>query len=377
MNYKVNQNAPTLQKNNKNAQRQWPGQTYWIILITTVILLVSFTASFFVLLLTDNVGKLPNSSNAEDWAEKNIGANKEQTTQPAVNNSAVSTTTPSLSNYIAQSSSVTQKIDGFIESNNTILIEIGASSCFSVAEKNADAKIYPASMTKVMSLLVACENLTDTTTKLTVSEKNVQYMATNEGSGYGLKPGEILTVRDLLYLTSYQSDTVAILTLAEHIAGSEEKFVELMNTKARAIGLTNTNFSNCTGLHNENNYTTCREMAAIMVYALDNPLCNELLTSFAGYSLVTNMRTEADKCKFYSTWYSGRFSDRPALETVIIKGGKTGYTDEAGVCLVTYAESKTTGKKYVNVIVGKPQGSGLSETKSTGEVKKIYNEYAQ
>ena len=114
-----------------------------------------------------------------------------------------------------------------------------------------------------------------------------------------------------------------------------------------------------------------------MIYALDNPLCNELLTSYTGYSLVTNMRTEADKCKFYSTWYSGRFSDRPTLETVVVKGGKTGYTDEAGVCLVTYAESKTTGKKYVNVIVGKPKGSGLSETKSTNEVKMIYNKYAE
>lgn len=381
MNYKVDQNAKTLQKNRQNPQRQqWPGQRYWIILVTTIILLVSFTAALFVLLLTENAGsKSPSSSNAENWAEKNAGGNKEQSTQQAVGNSTVYATTPSLSDYIAQSSSVTQKIDGFIESNNTILVEIGSSTCVSKAEKNPDDRIYPASMTKVMSLLVACENLTDTTTKLTVSEKNVQYMAANEGSGYGLKPGEILTVKDLLYLTSYQSDTVAILTLAEHISGSEEKFVELMNAKARAIGLNNTHFSNCTGLHSENNYTTCREMAAIMIYALDNPLCKELLTSYAGYSLVTNMRTEADKCKFYSTWYSSkeRFADNPRLETVIVKGGKTGYTDESGVCLVTYAESKNTGKKYVNVIVGKPKGSGLSETKSTSEVKMIYNKYAE
>ena len=367
-----------IQKNRQNTAKQWPGQKYWIILITTIILLVSFTASFFVLLLTENEGYGPSgSSGAENWTGVNSGGNKEQSTQSSGNKANINKTVPSLSNYIAESSSLSQKIDGFIESNNTILVEIGSNSCFSKAEKNADAKIYPASMTKVMSLLVACENITDTSVKLTVSEKNVQFMATNEGSGYGLKAGEILSVRDLLYLTSYQSDTVAILTLAEYISGSEESFVALMNAKAREIGLKNTNFSNCTGLHDENNYTTCREMAAIMIYALDNPLCKELLTSYTGYSLVTNMRSEADKCKFYSTWYSGRFSDKPTLETVVIKGGKTGYTDEAGVCLVTYAESKTTGKKYVNVIVGKPQGSGLSETKSTNEVKKIYNSYAE
>ena len=118
-------------------------------------------------------------------------------------------------------------------------------------------------------------------------------------------------------------------------------------------------------------------MAAIMTYALDNPLCRELLTSFQGYRLITNMRAEEDKYTFYSTWYSGRFKDNPRLSTVVIKGGKTGDTDEAGVCLVTYAESKSTGKAYINVIVGKPKGSGLSESISTSEVKKIYNTYAQ
>ena len=359
--------------------REWPGQKYWVLLITTIILLISFTASFFVFLLTDTdgyssskgtySGNYVDKINNQKPAEKATTAKKEQST--------VASTVPSMTNYIASTSSYVNQIGGFIKSNNSILVEIGSTACTSIAEKDADMMIYPASMTKVMSLLVACENLNDTSTKLTVSKKNVQYMTDNGGSGYGLYAGETLTVKDLLYLTSYQSDTVAILTLAEYIAGSEDQFVSLMNDKARALGLTKTHFANSTGLHNDQNYTTCREMAAIMTYALDNPLCNELLTSYTGYSLVTNMRTADDKCTFYSGWYSYRFGDNPRLETVTVMGGKTGYTDESGVCLVSYAVSRTTGKKYVNVIVGQPKGSGLDEQKSTAEVKEIYNRYVE
>lgn len=358
--------------------RRWPGQKYWIILITTIILLVACTMSLFVILLTETDGySRPNDSQQSGGSSGTSSLVDKPTTRPQTNKETIAPTTPSLSNYIATTSQFVQQIDGVIDSNNTILIEIGADSCVSIAEKDADSKIYPASMTKVMSLLVACENLSDTTTKLTVTQEIADYSEKNDGSGFGLKVGEVLTVKDLLYLTSYQSDTIAILTLAEHISGSEAKFVELMNAKAREIGLTQTNFSNCTGLHDENNYTTCREMAAIMTYALDNPLCRELLTSYNGYKLITSMRTEEDKNICYSTWYSGRFKDNPRLSTVVIKGGKTGYTDESGVCLVTYAESKSTDKAYINVIVGKPKGSGLNESISTSEVKKIYNTYAQ
>ena len=357
--------------------KRWPGQKYWIILITTIILLVSFTASLFVLLLTETDGYSSPGDSQQSGRPSGTGRGELPTTKPQTNKETIPPTSPSMSNYIASTSQFVQQIDGVIDSNNTILIEIGSDGCTSIAEKDADSKIYPASMTKVMSLLVACENLNSLTTKLTVTQEIADYAEKNEGSGFGLKVGEVLTVKDLLYLTSYQSDTIAILTLAEHISGSEDKFVGLMNAKARELGLSGTNFSNCTGLHDENNYTTCREMAAIMTYALDNPLCRELLTSFQGYKLVTNMRSEEDKNVFYSTWYSGRFKDNPRLSTVVIKGGKTGYTDEAGVCLVTYAESKSTDKAYINVIVGKPKGSGLSESISTSEVKKIYNTYAQ
>ncbi len=372
--------------------RTWPGQKYWIILITTIILLVSFTASFFVFLLTEtDEYSSPSISNKVNISNKLPPKATEKVTGTVGDvDTDMFVTVPTMSNYVSTQSPFVKNLDGLIEptdieheSNNTILIEIGNGSCTSIAEKNADAKIYPASMTKVMSLVVACENLKNINTKLVVSEEHVRYMNDYGGSGVGLAAGQTLTVKDCLYLTSYQSDTVAVLMLAEHVAGSVADFVELMNDKAKALGLSNTNFANCTGLHDENNYTTCREMAAIMTYALDNPLCYELLTSYNAYPITLKVwDSEAGQhvekeCKFYSSWYSARFGDKPKLETVTITAGKTGYIDESGFCLVSYAVSRASGRKYVNVIVGKPKGSGLNEVISTNQVKTIYNTYAE
>ena len=272
------------------------------------------------------------------------------------------------SSYLSSTASNVSRITDQIRSNNVILVDL--DSYTSVAEKSADKRIYPASMTKVMSLLVACENLKSLKTTLTVTQETVDYMDRMGGSGIGLKVGEKLSTQDLLYLTAYQSDTIAIIMLANHISGSEAKFVDLMNAKARALNLGNTHFSNCTGLYDEDNYTTCREMAAIFAYALENPLCKELLTSYNAYSI-------DGRYTLYSSWYSGRFNDNPRLATVTVMGGKTGYIDESGFCLVSYAESRSSGRKYIQVTVGQPKGSGLTEDLSVKDIKYVYNTYAK
>ena len=104
-------------------------------------------------------------------------------------------------------------------------------------------------------------------------------------------------------------------------------------------------------------------------YALENPLCKELLTSYTAYKI-------GNQYTLYSTWYSGRFKDNPNLSTVKVSGGKTGYIDESGFCLVSYAIGKSTGKKYIQVIVGQPSGSGLTESKSVVDIKYVYNNFA-
>ncbi|MBO5845022.1 MAG: D-alanyl-D-alanine carboxypeptidase, partial [Clostridia bacterium] len=255
-----------------------------------------------------------------------------------------------------------------------ILVKVGADSLVSIVEKNADAKMYPASMTKVMTLVVACERVTDLDKKLEVTAEIAKFAEDNDGSGAGLKVGESYTVKDLLYLISYKSDTIASMLIAEHIAGSEMAFVSLMNEKAQQLGLNGTHFANCTGLYHEENYSTCRDIATIMAYALDNEMAFKVLSSYEGYAMTVG----GVDCKFYSGWYSGkaRFADNPRLSTVTVKAAKTGYIDESGISLVSYAVGKD-GSKYINVIVGQPKGSGLTESMSTAEVKLIYNTYAK
>ena len=365
------------QRNSANAkQKQWPGQKYWIILFTTIVLLIAFTVSFFVILLV------------EEADDEYSGIVNEQSTnkKPVVNTNKdpLYPTVATRSDYVADSSSASQQIGEQIKSNNAVLVELGSYQA--IAEKDADAKIYPASMTKVMTLLVACENVTSLTKKLVVTQEAIDYKRAQGGSGLLVDSslGDAFTIEDLLYILSYDSDTIACLLLAKEVAGSEEAFVELMNEKARSLGLTSTHFTNSTGLHNEDHYSTCREIAAIMAYALDNTLARRILLSTEDKKFIAYKgNTDTVEVNYYGSpdWYQikegSRFKGNVKLETVTVKGGKTGYTDEAGVCLVSYAESNSTGKCYINVIVGKPKGSGVTESVSTDDVKYIYNNYAE
>lgn len=360
----------------RSARKQWPGHKYWIILFTTVALLIAFTASFFVLLIADR-----EDDDFPDYEPTPGGSNNNAQNTPK---EPLYPTVATRSDYVAPSAHSAHQIADGIQSNNSILVELGNYE--SIAEKDADAKIYPASMTKVMTLLVVCENVTSLTKKLVVTQEAIDYKREQGGSGLlvdsSLEDG--FTIEDLLYILAYDSDTIACLLLAKEVAGSEKAFVELMNQKAAELGLVNTHFTNSTGLHNEEHYTTCREMAAIMAYALDNTLARRILLSREDKAFIAYKgNTDEKVVTYYASpdWYQkeggSRFKGDINLSTVTVKGGKTGYTDEAGVCLVTYAESSSTGKCYINVIVGKPKGSGVTESVSTKDVKFIYNTYAE
>ena len=339
-----------------------------VVAITLAVLILA--AVVISALMPKNKTDIPEQTTADVTESKEPSA-------PVINNTTpLFKTNPTRSSYKIPTAQgvVTLVGDDFITSNNTILVKLSGSSMESIVEKNADAKMFPASMTKVMTLIVACERVTDLSKKLTVDEEVAQFAYEQGGSGAGLKAGESYKVEDLLFLISYKSDTIASILIAEHIAGSEEAFVSLMNEKVRELGLSGTNFANCTGLYNENNYSTCRDIASIMAYALDNEMVYRCLSSYTGRSMTVG----GVACTFYSTWYSGtaRFADNPKLQTVTVKAAKPGYIDESGMSLVSYAVG-ANGEKYINVIVGKPKGSGLSESISTSEVKKIYNTYAK
>ena len=351
------------------------GPAYWVTLAVTVFLLLATVLVLLVGLangLEDRFqpapsgGKPPSSSQGKEPAKPN--------------KNAMSPTNETRSSYLFGTAQDVKSIEG-IASQHAILVSL--DSYTAIAQKGADERIYPASMFKVMSLLVACERVTNLTDTVTVTAEIAQFAEETGGSGVGLKVGEELTVKDLLYLTSYKSDTIAVISLANYLAGDEATFVSWMNEKARALGLTNTSFANCTGLHDVNNYTTCREMATIMAYALENPLCRQVITSYSGYAIENNIRKEADgtRLMIYSGWYSQRLSDNPKVnKNVTIKGGKTGYEDIPTSTFVTYA-TDSAGKGYVCVVVGRSMDAAdqakVTNAQSTTDTKNIYKTYVK
>ena len=204
------------------------GYGLFILLTITAIILISLVISLAVMTISDlsNNNNKGNDSNLNDDKQSSTTDDKSSANSDAINvgvgNTPLFPTQPSRNNYVIGQASDVKAIDSTnIKSQHSILVDI--SSYTSVAEKSADAKIYPASMTKVMTLLVACEHVTNLQKKLTVTDEIAKFAADNEGSGAGLKVGESYTVEDLLYLISYQSDTIASILIAEDIAGSEEE----------------------------------------------------------------------------------------------------------------------------------------------------------
>ncbi len=337
------------------------GKIFMIILAVTVILLViSLITLGVALAVTGGGDKEGDPAPAPDSSEGDA---------PAGTTTGGVATLPTRSSYlVGDSSSYATPHD--ITSKYVILVDM--ESYEAIAGVRADTKICPASMTKVMTLLVACENLRSLNDTVTVSKESVNYRKEHDGSGLDWKGGEVLRVEDLLYLVFCRSDTVASLELANYIAGSEAAFVDMMNAKVDALGLQNTRFANATGLYfsGQEYYSTCREIAAIMAYAMDNPLAKKVMTQTGDWYLPSGSPVKSIK----PTWLTDRFGGKAGLNTVTIQAAKTGWETSPGACLVSYATGNETGKAYIMVVVG---GNGLSATQNTKDVKSVYQEFAR
>ena len=352
-----------------------------ILLCVTVFLLIVSLVTMAVLLASDPPAPSGNGGGGGGNGGGGTKAPVSTTDTPTQPIKKPEPTNLSRSNYSVSVPEGVQTIEG-ISSQAAILLDLDNYS--TIAAKNATTKIYPASMTKVMTLLVACENIQNLNELLTVTAEQVKYQADHGGSGNAaLNTGEVVKAEDLLYLIIYNSDTIACLMISDYVSGSEAAFVELMNQKAQSMGLTGTHFVNSTGLHDDNHYTTCADMAAIMAYALDNPTARKILTSYAGYRVNIYQADGVNVTRSvlaYSAWYSGtdRFKNNPNLKTVTVKAGKTGYETIPTGCFVTYAVGKD-GKNYVCVQVGRIDDSqaSVSAATSTADTKKIYNTYVK
>lgn len=216
-----------------------------------------------------------------------------------------------------------------------------------VYAKNPDEKLYPASLTKVMTCLIALErgNLTD---MVTVSESAISNLDPDGTSAY-LQAGEEISLGDLLYCLMVESANDAAAVVAEYIAGSQAAFVNLMNQKAAQIGCTGTNFANPHGLHHENHYTTARDMAKILMAALEYEDFNQIYSTSHYTVPATNM---SDARELYTTVNLIRTEDMDWYYDERYIGGKTGFTTPAGRCLVTVSESEDGAFKMLSVILG-------------------------
>ena len=263
---------------------------------------------------------------------------------------------------------------GTVDSDYALVCDL--ETLTAVAGLRATERMYPASLTKLMTFIVAYESIADRSALVEITkELKNQYP---EGSRVGIDAGDFMSLNQMLYALLLESDTDAALGLALYVAGSEAAFVDRMNRKAREMGLENTNFVNVTGLHDGKHYSTAADMAAILAYVLNIELGRTILTTD---TFVTYLKYYKDgvltdyRMTFYNTTLHNRFADNGiSTETpggVLVLGGKTGFTDEAAYCLATVARA-ADGREYIAIT-----GHASSSENSARDAVKLYDTYAK
>ena len=265
-----------------------------------------------------------------------------------------------------------------------------------IASRSSGVKFSPASMTKVMSLIVMCERLTEEDLDKTLIFTSDMYNTVRSGgyvgsTNYGIDPNDEYKIEDLLYGIGMHSASDCVLPIVLYLAGTEEKFVEWMNEKAEALGLSNTHFDNPIGYESEQNYTTAEDMSVIMAYAMQNELIRSTLSkeihtsTAAGYSstgefvpsfsftIYSSLFGTHEKSRMHS--YQKYYNEPFTLKTTKLLAGKTGYLENGGIknhCLVIYARSTTADDYYVLVVGG---GTDMQYV-TMKDIKNILDTYA-
>jgi D-alanyl-D-alanine carboxypeptidase (penicillin-binding protein 5/6) len=250
-----------------------------------------------------------------------------QSTQAAVTHSA----------YYAQAAD-TDSIDGWptgpsIEAQAAVLMDVNTEAV--LYSKNGDTQLYPASITKIMTSLLACENISKKSS-IVVSESAATSVSAGDSSIYAAA-GEKFTRDQALMAVMLQSANEMSVAVAEKVSGSVKKFTELMNWRAKLFGCKNTHFNNPNGLPDENHYTTASDMAKIAKSAWMNPLYRKFCTRRYYEIPPTNKFPEARQLlNHHKMIKNGEYYYEGVL------GGKTGYTDASGNTLVTYCRRGNT-----------------------------------
>lgn len=259
---------------------------------------------------------------------------------------------------------VVKELDvGGVNSSHVVLMSANGGKV--IGEINGEEQIYPASLTKIMTVIVAIEELDDLEEKIMLDADIFPELYAGDATQAGFQAGEAVRAIDLLYGAILPSGAECCIGLADEIAGSEDAFVELMNKKAQKIGMENTHFCDTTGLHDPNHYSTAYDMAVLLKYAIRNDTFRGIIETSRHSTGVTNVHP--DGITYYSTLFKNL--NDPTVTGGKILGGKTGYTNEAGLCLASFAEIE--GREYILVTAGAPGDTG--EPLHVQDAVTIYN----
>ena len=213
-----------------------------------------------------------------------------------------------------------------------MLINLDDDSYPVVAQKNIDERLYPASLTKIVTAMVTLENVKDVSVKTKMSQAAYDASVGTGAQVAGITVGEELSVDTLLYLTMVHSACDACEVLAEFVGGTKENFVKMMNDWVKKVGCNDTNFTNPSGLHDDNHYTTARDMSKITLAALKNANFVKYSTTteyeYKGYTLPhTNLMLHPGYVTYYYEYAQGikTGSTEQAEYNVIVKASKDGY----------------------------------------------------
>ena len=227
----------------------------------------------------------------------------------------------------------------------TAALLVSPDSDMVLYEKNADEKRYPASTTKIMTALLTLENVSDLSAVVTAEDSDFEHV-TADSSNAGIKVGEQVTVKDLLYALMLPSANEAAYMLARHVGGSWEQFVDMMNERAAELGCTGTHFCNPCGLHEEDHYTTARDLYFIAKEAMKDATFRDIVSTVQHRMAKTNLYEE----RIILTTNQLIFSSFQPWSYANCLGIKTGHTSQAGNCFVGYAEYGDA--KLFSVVLG-------------------------
>ncbi len=220
-------------------------------------------------------------------------------------------------------------------------------ACNVLYSYQANERLSPASLTKIMTALLTLENCPDLDDIITIGDVTIR----EEGAqNFGFKEGDRISVRDLLYVTLVYSANDGALALAQYVGETQENFAEMMNARAAELGATHTHFVNPHGLTNEEHYTCAYDLYLIFQAAIQQPEFLKIIqTEKYSFSYISAANGEVTKDISTTNQYFLKGYESPDRVTVV--GGKTGSTAAAGKCIILYLKSMS-GHPYIAVVMG-------------------------